>query len=49
MAGPAKPTSARDMHVDTMDFGAKILHLSWNPQRNIAALAATNNLYLFRQ
>ena len=32
-----------------MNFGQKILHASWNPQRNIVALAATNNLYLFRQ
>jgi serine/threonine-protein phosphatase 2A regulatory subunit B len=47
--GAAKPTSQYDLHIDTMDYSQKILHASWNPRRNIVALAATNNLYLFRQ
>jgi len=49
LSGPAKPTSAHDLHVDTMDYSAKLLHLSWNPARGVIALGATNNLYLFRQ
>ena len=47
--GPVKPSSPRDLHVDSLDFSAKILHSAWHPKRGILALAATNNLYLFRQ
>lgn len=29
------------------DFGSKLLHLSWHPQANVIATAASNSLYLF--
>lgn len=29
------------------DFAAKLLHLSWHPQANVIATAASNSLYLF--
>ncbi len=47
--GPLKSSSPRDLHVDSIDYAAKILHASWHPKRGVLALAATNNLYLFRQ
>lgn len=32
---------------DYIDFKKSILHLSWHPQENLVAIAATNNLYIF--
>lgn len=32
---------------DAMDFKKSILHLSWHPNENSVAIAATNNLYIF--
>lgn len=32
---------------DAMDFKKSILHLSWHPNDNAVAIAATNNLYIF--
>uniref|UniRef100_A0A7E4VQ54 Serine/threonine-protein phosphatase 2A 55 kDa regulatory subunit B n=1 Tax=Panagrellus redivivus TaxID=6233 RepID=A0A7E4VQ54_PANRE len=32
---------------DSLDYLKKILHVSWHPNSNIIALAATNNLYIF--
>lgn len=32
---------------DEIDFKKSILHLSWHPQENSVAIAATNNLYIF--
>ncbi|KAF3987584.1 hypothetical protein FT663_04401 [Candidozyma haemuli var. vulneris] len=32
---------------DYIDFKKSILHLSWHPQENSVAIAATNNLYIF--
>lgn len=29
------------------DFSSKLLHLSWHPQANVIATAASNSLYLF--
>lgn len=37
-----------EVNADSMDFNKKILHPAWHPERNIIALAATNNLYLFQ-
>lgn len=34
-------------HNDYIDFKKSILHLSWHPQENSVAIAATNNLYIF--
>lgn len=31
----------------THDFSNKLLHLSWHPQANVIATAASNSLYLF--
>eukprot|EP00052_Salpingoeca_macrocollata_P028245 m.271779 g.271779 ORF g.271779 m.271779 type:complete len:450 (+) comp22839_c1_seq7:128-1477(+) len=50
LTGPGQKKAARnEIHVDALDFNQKILHLSWHPSRPILALAAVNNLYLFRQ
>eukprot|EP00042_Codosiga_hollandica_P047419 m.513611 g.513611 ORF g.513611 m.513611 type:complete len:432 (+) comp57445_c0_seq1:113-1408(+) len=49
VSGPSKGGVGRDVSVDSLDFAAKILHASWHPKRGVLALAATNNLYLFRQ
>eukprot|EP00118_Oscarella_pearsei_P025039 m.307366 g.307366 ORF g.307366 m.307366 type:complete len:447 (+) comp42191_c0_seq1:200-1540(+) len=37
-----------EINADGLDFNKKILHPAWHPERNIVALAATNNLYLFQ-
>jgi serine/threonine-protein phosphatase 2A regulatory subunit B len=37
----------RDDNTDNLDYSKKILHVSWHPNSNIIALAATNNLYIF--
>lgn len=34
---------------EAADFSKKILHMSWHPQENTIALAATNNLFLFQR
>lgn len=34
-------------HNDYVDFKKSILHLSWHPQEDSVAIAATNNLYIF--
>lgn len=49
LTGHGKKTAPDQIHVDEMDFTAKIMHSAWHPSRGILALAATNNLYLFRQ
>jgi serine/threonine-protein phosphatase 2A regulatory subunit B len=49
LSGMAKKTSPYQLHVDAMDYNRKIMHLDWHPRRGIMALAAVNNLYLFRQ
>ncbi|KAI8984174.1 protein phosphatase PP2A regulatory subunit B [Mycotypha africana] len=33
---------------NNMDFSKKILHSSWHPKENTIAIAATNNLFIFR-
>ena len=37
------------MNVDSLDFTSKILHTAWHPEDNIIAVAATNNLFLFKE
>jgi len=37
----------KDDTSDNLDYSKKILHVSWHPNANIIALAATNNLYIF--
>jgi serine/threonine-protein phosphatase 2A regulatory subunit B len=37
-----------EIALDSMDFNRKVLHPAWHPERNVLALAATNNLYLFQ-
>lgn len=45
---PAAGTRRRkDETSDSLDYSKKILHVSWHPNANIIALAATNNLYIF--
>lgn len=34
-------------HNDYIDYKKSILHLSWHPQEDLVAIAATNNLYIF--
>ena len=36
-----------DENADNLDYSKKILHVSWHPNSNTIALAATNNLYIF--
>lgn len=48
-SGTPKRAVPGHLHVDDMDYKAKIMHSAWHPSRGILALAATNNLYLFRQ
>ncbi|KAG7715268.1 hypothetical protein KL949_004182 [Ogataea haglerorum] len=40
-------TMVNKMDFDTIDFKKSILHLSWHPNENSVAIAATNNLYIF--
>jgi hypothetical protein len=35
--------------IDRLNFHLKIMHQAWHPTLPIMALAAVNNLYLFRQ
>ncbi|GME73747.1 unnamed protein product [[Candida] boidinii] len=37
----------KDSDFETIDFKKSILHLSWHPNENSVAIAATNNLYIF--
>ncbi|KAI7856055.1 WD40-repeat-containing domain protein [Circinella umbellata] len=34
--------------MDVVDFNKKILHASWHPRENTIAVAATNNLFIFK-
>lgn len=38
-----------EINVDSLDFTKKILHTAWHPSENVIAVAATNNLYLFKE
>ncbi|KAJ6222874.1 hypothetical protein RDWZM_001419 [Blomia tropicalis] len=38
-----------EIHVDSLDFTSKILHTAWHPKDNVIAVAATNNLFLFKE
>eukprot|EP00041_Stephanoeca_diplocostata_P015391 m.293449 g.293449 ORF g.293449 m.293449 type:complete len:437 (-) comp20020_c0_seq1:162-1472(-) len=49
ISGSTQRTSREQIHVEDIDFNLKILHAAWHPQRNILALAATNNLYLYHR
>mmetsp|Transcript_31837 Transcript_31837/g.83425 ORF Transcript_31837/g.83425 Transcript_31837/m.83425 type:complete len:443 (+) Transcript_31837:419-1747(+) len=49
ISGGATRTSRQQIHVEDIDFNFKILHAAWHPSRNILALAATNNLYLYHR
>lgn len=49
LSGTTAKWGRDQVHVDEMDFGAKIMHAAWHPTRPILALAATNNLYLYRR
>lgn len=48
-APSAKKQARNEIHVDMMEYAQKILHIAWHPSRSVVALAAVNNLYLFRQ
>jgi len=45
--GATPKKSAKDMDLNNVDFGKKILHASWHPRENSIAVAATNNLFIF--
>lgn len=49
LSGNEKKMYQEQIHVDEMDFAAKIMHSDWHHSRGILALAAVNNLYIFRQ
>lgn len=49
ISGTTPRTTREQIHVEDIDFNLKILHAAWHPQRNILALAATNNLYLYHR
>lgn len=49
LSGTATVWDRDQVHVDEMDFGQKIMHAAWHPTREILAIAATNNLYLYRR
>lgn len=44
-----KPAAASEEELLMSDFGSKLLHLSWHPQANVIAAAASNSLYLYFQ
>ncbi|ODV91327.1 hypothetical protein CANCADRAFT_32004 [Tortispora caseinolytica NRRL Y-17796] len=37
----------RDLDAESIDFNKKILHMSWHPNEDSIAIAATNNLFVF--
>ncbi|TKA24569.1 Protein phosphatase PP2A regulatory subunit B [Friedmanniomyces endolithicus] len=37
----------KETDADQIDFNKKILHMSWHPQEDSIAIAATNNLFVF--
>lgn len=49
ISGQTPRTSRQQIHVEDIDFNFKILHAAWHPNRDILALAATNNLYLYHR
>eukprot|EP00037_Helgoeca_nana_P029458 m.351630 g.351630 ORF g.351630 m.351630 type:complete len:437 (-) comp27980_c0_seq3:708-2018(-) len=49
ISGQTPRSSRQHIHVEDIDFNHKILHAAWHPRRNILALAATNNLYLYHR
>ena len=49
MPGSAQRLERDQIYVDDMDYNMKIMHAAWHPGRDILALAATNNLYLYRR
>jgi len=44
--GPSKKAD-NEINADDVDFGKKVLHVSWHPREDIVAVAANNNLYLY--
>lgn len=48
-SGPQRRHARHELHVDNIDYQLKIMHSAWHPTRPVLALAAVNNLYLFRQ
>lgn len=47
-ASKATPkSSTADINPDTIDFNKKCLHVAWHPSRDIVAVGASNNLYLY--
>jgi len=49
LQGATQPWQRDQIHTDAIDFNAKIMHSAWHPDRDILALAAVNNLYLYRR
>jgi serine/threonine-protein phosphatase 2A regulatory subunit B len=48
MGGAGGPTSPPDVDVEEIDYTKKVLHFSWHPSENIAAVAGLNNLYIYQ-
>eukprot|EP00049_Salpingoeca_infusionum_P017904 m.354878 g.354878 ORF g.354878 m.354878 type:complete len:489 (-) comp17129_c0_seq1:479-1945(-) len=49
LTGGQQARTRSDVHADNLNFSLKIMQAAWHPSRPIMALAAVNNLYLFRQ
>eukprot|EP00040_Diaphanoeca_grandis_P009977 m.51103 g.51103 ORF g.51103 m.51103 type:complete len:443 (-) comp21397_c0_seq1:37-1365(-) len=49
ISGTTQRQKREQIHVEDIDYNLKILHAAWHPSRNILALAATNNLYLYHR
>jgi len=48
--GSARGQQVQDqVFVDDIDYQMRIMHSAWHPGRDILALAATNNLYIYRR
>ncbi|KAK9473508.1 WD40-repeat-containing domain protein [Dipodascopsis tothii] len=47
LAGNNTNVVRRETDADVIDFNKKILHMSWHPNEDSIAIAATNNLFVF--
>ncbi|XP_065184028.1 serine/threonine-protein phosphatase 2A 55 kDa regulatory subunit B alpha isoform-like [Sycon ciliatum] len=49
IAGSTNTKRKKDeFNLESMDYSKKVLHATWHPREDILAIAATNNLYIFR-
>ena len=48
LAGGSAKRKKDEFSLEAMDYSKKVLHATWHPREDILAIAATNNLYIFR-